>query len=83
MRVAFCALAVALGCSDHGRYSDPSRTWADAGRREAGRTIVHQPPSLTGIRGTLDGPNGAPTEILVPDTASSTSGSRRHCCSDG
>ena len=63
MRALVCALLVA-GCGSRPLYGDPSRTYADAGARDAAFAVtVHEPPSLTGLRGSVTDPSGRPAEI--------------------
>lgn len=58
-------LSALASCGTRPLYDDPSRTYADAGPRDAsrGRVEVHIPASLSGISGTVTDPSGRPVEV--------------------
>lgn len=82
-------LVLLAGCTSRGLYDDPTRTYGDAGPRDRppGRTVVHQPASLTGLPSPVRDPQGRPTEVacatchaalspapVLPDTAEALGG---------
>ncbi len=60
--LTLCAIA---SCGTRRLYDDPSRTFTDAGSRDAprGRVEVHIPASLSGISGTVIDPQGRAVEV--------------------
>ena len=62
---ALSLAALVASCGDGATYADPSRRFASApaGGRAPHAVTVHRPPSLSGLVGTVETPQGRPVEV--------------------